>query len=403
MVFEVINARGEKLKPYEILKGELLGQIKKDNLEPYLKTWNDSISLLQSHSADPDKSIDAFFTPFLRARYAKTPSDVKEFEKDYHKAIFSKKYGEVFNLKRNERRVKEFIEKEFLYYVKVYDELVRIKDEYGKLPYIHFNKLNSLGNQFYLLLSNLTINDLEKSEKLNLVSKLLDRNYSLLQIFGGYDSNKFAESLRRLTIDIRDKNFAETKQSFDKELIYLIAEKRGMEMSDIFYYPFFSTAGHDNLNYSFIRYFFSRIEKFLASEINESVYPIKDLAKNSGWVNGHHIEHILAKNEENLQIFSSEEEFVRERNRLGALLLIKSNDNSSSGAEIYRNKLKTYSHQTIWAKTLTQDFHHKNTSFKDFKNKYNLNIEPVDEFDGKAVEERQKLLFEMTKIIWGTI
>lgn len=32
MVFEVINDRGVKLKPYEILKGKLLGQIDKDEL-----------------------------------------------------------------------------------------------------------------------------------------------------------------------------------------------------------------------------------------------------------------------------------------------------------------------------------------------------------------------------------
>ena len=33
MVFEVINDRGVKLKPYEILKGKLLGQISKEELE----------------------------------------------------------------------------------------------------------------------------------------------------------------------------------------------------------------------------------------------------------------------------------------------------------------------------------------------------------------------------------
>ena len=33
MIFEVINDRGVKLKPYEVLKGKLLGQIEKDELE----------------------------------------------------------------------------------------------------------------------------------------------------------------------------------------------------------------------------------------------------------------------------------------------------------------------------------------------------------------------------------
>lgn len=35
MVFEVINDRGERLKPYEVLKGKLLGQIGKDEVDTY--------------------------------------------------------------------------------------------------------------------------------------------------------------------------------------------------------------------------------------------------------------------------------------------------------------------------------------------------------------------------------
>ena len=33
MVFEVINDRGEKLKPYEVFKGEILGQLDKDDID----------------------------------------------------------------------------------------------------------------------------------------------------------------------------------------------------------------------------------------------------------------------------------------------------------------------------------------------------------------------------------
>jgi uncharacterized protein with ParB-like and HNH nuclease domain len=45
MVFEIINDRGIRLKPYEILKGKLLGQIDKEELESLNlnKLWDDQI------------------------------------------------------------------------------------------------------------------------------------------------------------------------------------------------------------------------------------------------------------------------------------------------------------------------------------------------------------------------
>ena len=53
-----------------------------------------------------------------------------------------------------------------------------------------------------------------------------------------------------------------------------------------------------------------------------------DLISKTGSVNGFHIEHILADNADNLALFNNnEEDFYRERNRLGGLLLLKGKDN----------------------------------------------------------------------------
>ncbi|KJS17665.1 MAG: hypothetical protein VR69_03815 [Peptococcaceae bacterium BRH_c4b] len=62
---------------------------------------------------------------------------------------------------------------------------------------------------------------------------------------------------------------------------------------------------------------------------------------------------------------------------------------------------QAYSHGTLWAQTLTDNFYHSNKGFQDFISKYNLNFRPINKFDSIAIEERQKLLFEMVKIIWG--
>ena len=55
----------EKLKSYEILKGELLGQIQKNELADYLEIWNQRIDKLQEGAASPDKFLDQFFINFF--------------------------------------------------------------------------------------------------------------------------------------------------------------------------------------------------------------------------------------------------------------------------------------------------------------------------------------------------
>src|SRR5690606_30365836 len=54
MVFEVINDRGVKLKPYEILKGKLLGQIDKGELNQYKinEIWEKQVNAINQYHDD---------------------------------------------------------------------------------------------------------------------------------------------------------------------------------------------------------------------------------------------------------------------------------------------------------------------------------------------------------------
>jgi len=87
--------------------------------------------------------------------------------------------------------------------------------------------------------------------------------------------------------------------------------------------------------------------------------------------NAYHIEHILARNDESRQLFKSdegvdEEMFEKERNRFGGLLL-KGQDNSSSGNEFYAEKLKTYTASApCLARTLVPEFYKANAAMKTF-------------------------------------
>ena len=81
MVFEVINDRGVRLRPYEILKGKLLGQIDKVELDTgkYNELWERQASTINAFKED---EFDSFFRFLLKAKYAGTRKEGQRFDGD---------------------------------------------------------------------------------------------------------------------------------------------------------------------------------------------------------------------------------------------------------------------------------------------------------------------------------
>ena len=152
----------------------------------------------------------------------------------------------------------------------------------------------------------------------------------------------------------------------------------------------------------FKRYFFARIEQFIADNTQMNMkHLFYDLVYHTGSVNGFHIEHILANNQGNLDLFDNNEEvFERERNRLGGLLLLKGKDNQSSNNEPYKKKLKAYANTLYWNETLREDNYKSKLDFAHMIRKQNLQFRPMNQFGPEELEQRHRLLFDMTKIIW---
>ena len=398
MVFEVINDRGEKLKPYEVFKGELIGQLDKQEIDRYYSIWKKHIDDLINID---ETEADNFFRFYFRSKYVDKRADYRDFDGEYNKTVFSKKWNPIIKLKRNPQKVKEFIGRDLEYYSKLYHDCLRLSRDEGN-P-LFFNALNEQDRQFLLILSAIKLDDPERDRKIKLVASLFDRHFTLLQLFGCYDSNKFTDTIIALNKNIREKSSDEIKAIFKEQLIKDINETKNILINDPFHYSLFKDASN-SLGIRFIRYFFARVDHFIADNINQPTDSYYNMVRNTGAINGYHIEHILANNETSKALFDNDEElFYKERNRLGALLILKGRDNISSGNETYSEKLKTYSHGTLWARTLTKDFYHKNPDFKDFCNKYNLNFKPIDQYGMNAIEERQKLLFDIVKLIWGEI
>ena len=113
MVFEVINDRGERLKPYEVFKGELIGQLNKSEIDYYYSIWKQYIDELTNID---ENEVDNFFKFYFRSKYVDKRVDYRDFDGEYNKTVFSKKWNPIIKLKRNPQGVKNFISNDFQIY-----------------------------------------------------------------------------------------------------------------------------------------------------------------------------------------------------------------------------------------------------------------------------------------------
>jgi uncharacterized protein with ParB-like and HNH nuclease domain len=402
MVFEVINDRGVRLRPYEILKGKLLGQINKVELDKndYNGLWENRASAINAFKED---ELDSFFRFYLKAKFTATRKEGQNFDGDYHRSMFTSDMDKRLGLLHSPSKVKEFLKGDFTYYTSLY---IKLRKAYVSTQTtfrgVYYNALLDLDAPFHLVLSACVPNDPDEDEKIKTIGYEIDRLISLLQLQSAYDSNEFADILYEISEAIRGQSVATFRAVFDTQLKAIIAARRNVPNAETLSYAAFKQTGI-YLSPTFKRYFFARVDEFLAENMNlNPKHPIADLVKKTGAKTGFHVEHILALNEENKALFDGDEElFEQERNRLGGILLLKGKDNQSSGKESYRDKLKTYANTLYWNETLRADSYKSKKDISALKNRFGLDLEALDKFGPDQLEARHKLLFKLTGIIWS--
>jgi uncharacterized protein with ParB-like and HNH nuclease domain len=401
MVFEVINDRGVKLKPYEILKGKLLGQIDKLELNKnnYNHLWESKVKEINDFKED---EIDTFFRFYLKSKYSNSRKEGTLFDGDYHREMFTNTMNEILKLNHNSTEVKTFLNTTFTYYSALYIKILKAyKKEDKKYPSVFVNKLNDLDGQFLLILSACKLNDPQEAQKIEKIAYEIDRLFALLQLQNSYDSNAFYELLYKISNEIREGDLDKIRDVFDKNLFLELNKRRNSEVTIGLQYAFFRNTGI-NLNMRFKRYYFARLEQFFSENLNLGMkHPMEDLVSKTGAKTGFHIEHILSHNEENKAFFNNDDDlFEQERNRLGGILLLKGRDNISSNNEPYVEKLKTYANTLYWNETLREDAYKSKLDMRDLKQKFNLELEAMNKFGKEELEIRQKLLFAISQNIW---
>lgn len=426
MIFEVVNDRGLGLKPYEILKGKLIGNLPAKEKEEANQIWVDLQDLYYrtelKNTAEASIDLDDFFRNYFRAKFAKSADDYKAFESDYHYEIYRRSelrahFGDfkdhlvIFNRIKNEVK----------YFAKLYQEL---RTDYSdKRPHLFYNKLLDQNQQYLLIMSAVQLDDPEREEKIRIISTKFDQFHVILRVLGIYESNSFQRLIYVLNESLRNKAAAECRAVFDAQIISTLKDEERLDknysstVADIFTYERFKGARNNATNFS--KYLLMRIDRWLAELLDKPSYCSAQFTEVEERFNksnrrryGMHLEHIYAYNDANRALFNDQQTglfdetvFEQTRNLMGMVLLLKDLQNLSSNNDVYREKLNDYEmSDIIWNQLLAGHLPRVDEKVlpAEFQNA-KVDADASGAFPRDKVEQRQRLFFEAFKTIWATV
>lgn len=421
MIFEVVNDRGMGLKPYEILKGKLIGNLSPAQKEIANNVWTDLqeryFKVELKNATEKSLDLDMFFQTFFRAKFADSENDYERFEGDYHYEMYrNPRVRKYFDDYRNKELLFNLITGDIKYFAELYLEL-RTSYDYENLI---FNKLLDQNQQYLLIMSAMRRNDPERSEKIKGIAAKFDQFHTVLRLLGVYDSNVFQRLIYPLNRDVREKTLSETNPVFDKTLIENLVANDVLQAGQCAYsselFEFERFKGVRNQWTNFSKYILMRIDRYLSELLDKPSYASGALEiledrfnKNNLRRYGMHLEHIYTQHPANRALFMrdgifDEAEFNRTRNLLGMVLLLKDKQNLSSSNEIYEDKQETYSQSNlIWNELLVG--HLPSVDVKNLPETLQVDpVLPIDRvFPLHAVESRQRITFEAIRHIWSTV
>jgi len=422
MIFEVVNDRGLGLKPYEILKGKLIGNLTGQQKERANDVWSELqekyFAAVLKNTTEKSIDLDTFFRTFFRAKFADSENDYEKFEGDYKYEMYrNAKIRQFFGDFNDRDSVYRRLTEDIRYFAELY---LRMRTSY-EWDDVIFNKLLDQNQQYLLILSNIMQKDPNETDKIRGIAKKFDQIHVILRLLGAYDSNDFQRLIYPLNVAVRNKSLDDAVPEFDKMLSTaladagLIAAESQYQAVDLFEYERFKWTSNKWLNFS--KYVLMRIDRYLSELMdNKPSYASADLEtlenrfnRNNLKQHGMHLEHMYTQHPKNKALFTTngildETSFQQTRNRLGMVLLLKDKLNLSSNDEIYVDKLTTYSGSNlIWNELLSGSV--PEVYMRGLPADLVLKrIEPTPDgvFPIDKVEERQKAVFAAIKAIWGS-
>ena len=398
-IFETMNDRGLNLTPTEMLKGYVLSKIKdKDKRIQLNDLWKTQIMKLNDYKKNEDIP---FFQAWFRGKYAESIREGKagSEDKDYEligsrlHQWFKDNHETKFNIKTPDDFYNFFNEK-FPFFVNVYlmmKEGMIVFDE--KIP--HLSYINNWGIadslQDPLLLSSIDYRDDNE-----IIFKKLDYVGHFIETFTVRRSLNFRRfshasikyTMFRRTLLIRDNDLDILKSN-------LIIEINDIEENWDGIYRF----RLHGQNKRFVKHLLSRISSFVDNGLGDEDKNYLSYFSPKG--KQYEIEHIWAdKFEEHKDEFDQIDTFQEWRNKIGALLLLRSGTNQSYKDSSYEIKIQHYIKTNNFAKSLNELFYKNNPNANEFIGKFGFKSHP--HFKIEDIKDREELVKRICEDIWNT-
>ncbi|HAS6179306.1 TPA: DUF262 domain-containing protein [Vibrio vulnificus] len=399
-IFETMNDRGLNLTPTEMLKGFLLSKYRDDNKRKQSNDfWKQTIIDLKVFDKEEDQR---FIQAWLRAKYAESirQSKAGSLNEDFEK-IGTRFHNWVrdnlsrMNLaKAGENEFDAFINTEFRYYVNAYKRLRNAEETFTpELDSIHYIYQWGIASSlsYPLMLAPLKTTDSVDlaNQKMNLVAKYIDIFCVRRSVnFRNFSASSIRYTMYNLVKEIRNKDYSELVEIFDKKLSEMDEQWNGFE--------WFRLHGQ---NGRFVKYLLSRLSGYVDGLAGENT----DFATYYHATNGkpYEIEHLWANNFDNHRDeFEQLNEFNDARNSIGALVLLPRGTNQSYSDKPYTEKVEHYIKENLLVKSLHPLAYENNPNFNKLVSHNGLPFRPHSEMKMADVQTRRDLYRQIAEQIW---
>lgn len=409
-VFVTMNDRGLRLTPSDMLKGYLLSQITDNSKRTSAnKIWKEQLTKLNKVGTTFEEKdfVGDFIRDWLRAQYA---DSIKENKKGAQPQDFDL-IGTGFHKWVKENALKlglhssddfyTFITKNFKEFSNLYISLNELARKFNRnYEYIYYNANRSITSlQYQLVMAAIDIDDPKdiQDRKIKLVSCYVDQ-YIVRRVVNfksvGYSAIKYA--IFSLTRQIRKKDINEIKLIL-KNAVQSLRDKDDKLLTlegikDFYLNNFFKWH---------VQHILARFTDYVeqGSEVPDTSF---EKYVDSNRKNRYDIEHITPNDFlSNKSKYSDEQEFERQRNMLGDLILLPADKNRSYQDMPFIEKVEKYFGENLLAKTLYSKCYENNPRFLKFKSDNNLDFKNYSDFDKNSIRERQELYYNLAKIIWA--
>lgn len=411
-IFETMNDRGKPLSPTDMLKAYLLGRISEADVRSRAnEKWKSEIQDLMHYGKGKDDDIESnFIKIWLRAQYGRDTRQRKANAKEED----WEKIGGPFHRWVNDQRTLlglnaesnyvNLIEKEIPFFSRVYRLILNASQNYTPgLQAVYYNATTDFTLQTTVLMAAVTLDDSDPiiRRKLQIVATYLDhflvrRVVNYIRV--GYSAVQY--SMVQLIKDIRRKT--------PEELISILVSR--LEKDEA---TFDSAKGGyrrgiadfrlNVMSKRYMHYILARITAFTEVSCDKGDhFPAYVNRLPSSSKNAFELEHLWPNRFEDFsKVFQSEDEFSRNRNHLGGLILLPKSKNASLNDKAYEAKRTHYQDENLLAASLTELPYKHFPRFKTFRETNSFSFKAYPKLEKVEQMERRSLYSSLIKHIWS--